>query len=675
MAARLCTVSTCTLTCLELHIDNQGGAPGLTPGSLGAQTRTRPALEFDTLGTRISTAIAFKCAEKININKGPAPGTERILLSPESPISWTCKGYTIVALWESDLDRYDVFGQDKFSERRGIVYTDFKPWYQYRLVDFMKYGWRPLVNWKAIRPCAERFKCTVQNTHQDVVCTFFRQSPLRADEPAHFRVQPVRHQWELSQFASGEYGEETDETEWFFDDIILVREQVKNRWAPRPGRTFNTYNRGLDAPVRVRNEWEDTPVESRPLIERIRRYVPREGSVGVSDGATWRSTDHRPTLKERKGLASTRYSTSSPVSEQQENTEVYYQHPPSENRRRRASSSPLRRFTRARPWRRLGGSDIYEDVPEEIEQSHSPAIPTQGEEPVVLIDSSPDPTDEYIPNFQLEDDAVAALVEFWNRIMVNNNPARRMRANLNWNRTWTDMAILVCKDPRSHLRLKMIANCHEDMDSIIDVLNLAWRWGIPFQLFMPQDKARTFRSFNLDDVDNFILLAMLGYQERFLTYGNGGVAAYGRSLSSVRELPQCHNAVAFISEGGIVSELAQVIDPNLIYRFVQGPSLQVSEYSKGETFLRRDPPDGVEPGLYTTDRVSAEEILLLLGHIPTGHPSTDLTLFPSPATFEEYSNHCRGMITHGSFKILVNLLQDLDRKKYVWRTQAQWNGS
>ncbi|KAJ6501826.1 hypothetical protein DFH09DRAFT_944593, partial [Mycena vulgaris] len=245
-----------------------------------------------------------------------------------------------------------------------------------------------------------------------------------------------------------------------------------------------------------------------------------------------------------------------------------------------------------------------------------------------------------------------------------------------WNREWMDVAIFVFKDPRTHLRMKMIANLRDNAQNIENILNLACRWAMPFQLFIPQSCARAFSASSISDLDSLVLPAMydLGYHETFMMYGNGGATAYARYCAIVRDLLGRPNAIAFIFEGGILSILAQVMCQDLIFRFVQGPSIQVSEFSKGETFLQKNPPNGESAQFWTTDRVSAEEILLLIGHVPTGHPSSDLSLFPHPTLLEEQSLHFRGMVGMGAHRIIEGLLRDIDRKKYVWRTASQWAG-
>jgi hypothetical protein len=162
-----------------------------------------------------------------------------------------------------------------------------------------------------------------------------------------------------------------------------------------------------------------------------------------------------------------------------------------------------------------------------------------------------------------------------------------------------------------------------------------------------------------------------GFTERFLTKVTGPQAQYAAWITSASEVVRRPNAVAFIAEGGIVSEIAQVIDPTLIHRFVKGPSVQVTEFSKGEKFLQKDPPEGGRRQFFTADCVSEAEISILLGYIPGENSDKDRMLFPRPASFEEYSDHYRGMVGVGALNILTNLVQKAERNP-KWLTDAQW---
>ncbi|KAJ7346461.1 hypothetical protein DFH08DRAFT_809374 [Mycena albidolilacea] len=169
---------------------------------------------------------------------------------------------------------------------------------------------------------------------------------------------------------------------------------------------------------------------------------------------------------------------------------------------------------------------------------------------------------------------------------------------------------------------------------IEDVLTAAWKFGLPFQLFLPESETRLFADWIMSRMDELALpkLYGLGFTERFLTKVNGSQAQYAAWVASASEVVRCPNAVVFIVEGGIVSKIAQVIDPTLIHRFVKGPSVQITEFSKGEKFLQRDPPEGERCQFFTADCVSEVEILILLGHIPGENSDKDCTLFPLPAS-------------------------------------------
>ncbi|KAJ6482217.1 hypothetical protein C8R47DRAFT_981978 [Mycena vitilis] len=247
-----------------------------------------------------------------------------------------------------------------------------------------------------------------------------------------------------------------------------------------------------------------------------------------------------------------------------------------------------------------------------------------------------------------------------------------MKENLYWNRTWLDKAILVCKDPRTHLRMKLLANCYDDADDITDILNMAWRFGFKFHLFIPQTDVDHFSNSNISAVDRLVLPKIydVGFSERFMTWDMGGEMQYVKWLTSAKEIVERPNAVAFISEGGILSSIAQIIDPSLIHRFVQGPSVQVSEYARGEVFKQSGQLGG--PVFFVADHVSEGEKLLLLGYIREGGPEKDRTLFPTPSVFEESSLHYRGMIGEGANAIIANLLKDLDNKIFKWRTARDW---
>jgi hypothetical protein len=122
--------------------------------------------------------------------------------------------------------------------------------------------------------------------------------------------------------------------------------------------------------------------------------------------------------------------------------------------------------------------------------------------------------------------------------------------------------------------------------------------------------------------------------------------------------------------GGILSFIAQIYDKELVYRFLEGPSVQVTQFAKGKTCWVND---GEGDEVWSTDQVSEGEISVLLGHVVTGNPATDTFLWPHPSWLEKESDHFHGVWTAGAYQFMQNLKRHIiDEKDYVWRTRKEW---
>ncbi|KAJ7601704.1 hypothetical protein DFH06DRAFT_1352188 [Mycena polygramma] len=155
------------------------------------------------------------------------------------------------AKWQSDLNRFDVFFQDKMMGRPGEVITAFNSACDYRIVDFLYYGARVLENWHVLRAYAERMKAKIVRAkipNANDVCTFYRQDPIAQDEPADARPRLEERPFKLTDFANEEVGAKVSEEEAYFESTVIIRERVKNRYAPRSNRVYNTFNGGPKKP-------------------------------------------------------------------------------------------------------------------------------------------------------------------------------------------------------------------------------------------------------------------------------------------------------------------------------------------------------------------------------------------------------------------------------------------
>ncbi|KAF8193983.1 hypothetical protein K438DRAFT_1969274 [Mycena galopus ATCC 62051] len=224
-------------------------------------------------------------------------------------------------------------------------------------------------------------------------------------------------------------------------------------------------------------------------------------------------------------------------------------------------------------------------------------------------------------------------------------PTRPERVDVCFSDKWLDCAILYFKDSCSHVQAKIIANCYGDVKNLQDLLNAIWKFGIPFNLYIPEADASLFADWTASPWDELAQWSMyeLDFSKWFMTKINGSARTqFGIWVASAMEVVKHPLGVGFIYEGGIYSELAQSLDPTLVERWSWGPSLQVMLFSK-----------------------------VLLGYTPGATSDQDRTLFPSPEILEEGSDHFWGM-TGASALVLIEGLLKKAQNNPKWQTEAQW---
>jgi hypothetical protein len=287
--------------------------------------------------------------------------------------------------------------------------------------------------------------------------------------------------------------------------------------------------------------------------------------------------------------------------------------------------------------------------------------------------SGPSPVHTWEPGFQTEEQARDAI-EAWAPAIVELIPVYGSYPGLVWNQEWLANAVLVCDDERSYWRLKTYAAVFKGFSKFEELLEVAIRMALPFALFIKRSDVRKFSRQEISALDLNTLGALYtpGYVDQPLVWtgARGGPAVYGQYEGRVGSLLGRPEAIAFVPLGGVCRFVAEVYDENIVYRYAQGPSLQVSEFDEGEARQIERLKGSV---FYTSDRVSHSEIYLLLGHIAGSSSSADRTLWPTPEVFECESPHMRGYLSESAHAILVNLRHNIiDKKRYKWRTYSQW---
>ncbi|KAJ7084572.1 hypothetical protein B0H15DRAFT_951451 [Mycena belliarum] len=594
------------------------------------------------------------------------------------------------ARWKGDLQRYDWFFQDLHAGKRGhaLPARCFKPDWEYRVIDFRLWGARTVTHWETIRAYAEKFKGTVAATPYGTVCTFFRQNPRGPQEPAMLRERPAHHANALTDFAEKEVGLSEGEEEEFFESTVRVREMAKNKWAPRSGRTFNSFDGRLDGPGRTTTlrknrrtaRSEIDPSEPSSSYGEVRSRSSLLERLGPVHAPGFTPTKSAPT-EEFSGpaLVSRWANTMATGPGEQSSSESGDTEAASvELGKRPRSVSPTDDAHRGAP----GGAfaEEFRSVQVRDDDQEGPSREAEASIPFqtgVRVEGpwseraspreSPEPQ-----GFATREDAIARIRE-WAPQVTEAVPGIRPYPGLLWNIEWLSVAVLICDDERSLIRMKTYAACSPGTESITDVMELAIRFGVAFEVYIPASRVRDFaRGKPVDALDQDTLSSLYapGYRDSLLTFGIGGAALYDQYLGRLNALLRRPHAVAFIYAGGVLRFVAELYNRNLVYRLAEGPSLQLTEHMAGRKRLLQL---GSEPEFYVADQVSSSEISLLLGHVGGTKSSNEAWLWPPPEVMESESLHMRGYLSDGAFKILVNIQNDiLEKKKFVWRTRADW---
>ncbi|KAJ7693476.1 hypothetical protein B0H16DRAFT_1751490 [Mycena metata] len=576
-------------------------------------------------------------------------------------------------LWKDDLGRTDVFFQNLSAGRRGEVLTTFKPDWTYQIVDFHLHGARPLKHWNVIRAYSERFKGAVLWTPGGTTCTFFWINPLQVDEPPFDRPRVLLRIHELTDFATEERGEAIPEVEAYYEASAAVKDLVKVLYAPVFGlKAFNSFNGGLEV-ARVPRSTSSTASgsslaghldmpEQRPARETSTMSAP----MSVTRCSA-RNSDQGFSSRWAESMAQGRRCGSRSLSPRRGDA------PESEHRSRSRTRSQDhgRAMSINSDGARSSDSDRsgYASSRREY-HSMSPVCHALSDAGSQRSLSAP-AQDRTRREYETEAD-VHYRVKVWAIHVLEEEPCVGPYEHLQWNQLWLDKCVLAFDKPEDALRMKTVATVNPNVTSIQDVLEISIRHGLPVPLYLPVDCVREFKDHSVSPLTLRTQGARYepGYLDHPLIWKtNGSALVYGQYEAGLQDLLNRDNAVAFIGLGGSLCYIAEKYNLDLVQRFARGPSLQVTQFGKGQMSLF---PQGGTETFFTRDRVSASEIGMLEGLIAGASPGSERTLWPSTAVIEAECPHWNGYLNAGLYAILENVGKDLNKRIYCWHTFGQW---
>ncbi|KAF8122641.1 hypothetical protein K438DRAFT_2169167 [Mycena galopus ATCC 62051] len=506
--------------------------------------------------------------------------------------------------WADDWSRSDWFFQNCRAGKIGEYNTHFLPGADLGVIDFHLYGRRLLISAGVKRAYTERFLCS---THHHLTAeattldsyTLYRQNPIRLDEPSFRRVQPSEHVNSLDTFGMVLDGEEDIERQAFFENTYKVREQVKNKYAPRPNRSFNSWDGSADAHPQDRDitrgpspsfHHGDARRQGRGGYRGTRRrQESRRGFVAPSQ---------RPALVDRLTNPGANFmynnspSPSARYRPRSRDPGRVARLSRSEERQRRSSRSRSPQGGRGaarRGWPDLtssGSSSVHEEFSEiprlefgartenalclpELERNLS--IPLSEEMAGHMEGQAT--LGQNLDWGAYEDPEGTALraIRAWRSRVLEDSPVLPPFPQLPWNLNWLNQSILYFPDPRSEWRFKAIVALDKKVHNSQDLLELAIRFGIPFELYVRRSRVREFRDVLIPALATRTLgsLYQPGYIDPQLTWSREGgneasYSAYEIILSSFLDRPE---AVALICAGGVYCFIALLYNPDLITRF------------------------------------------------------------------------------------------------------------
>ena len=218
-------------------------------------------------------------------------------------------------------------------------------------------------------------------------------------------------------------------------------------------------------------------------------------------------------------------------------------------------------------------------------------------------------------------------------------------------------SILLLPDTRTLVHLKYWAICKSSMMNMRHVLTLAIEQNMRFHMATKIGDLKIFRPTSTPVLSKLTGRTYeTGFQEEHLRDINGGAAFRDQYMGKLADILRRPHARALVSMGGPTAWIAKRYGgPDIVQRFMNGPSTQVTVHHRGAV---ASSPLCDDPIFY--DQISAQEENLVHGFVPAENPEHHHWLFPTTEIMEDFCNHWHGEWTQGCDLILHNIAKALE---------------
>ncbi|KAK7035664.1 hypothetical protein R3P38DRAFT_2517889 [Favolaschia claudopus] len=236
-----------------------------------------------------------------------------------------------------------------------------------------------------------------------------------------------------------------------------------------------------------------------------------------------------------------------------------------------------------------------------------------------------------------------------------------------WRKGFLDHAYLLVESPNARVRLRLFA-CYNAAKTVAAILDFALIRCIPFRLAIPIASVPHFRESNLAPTERALAenYYQVGSGSLPLEYGRNGegfAERYGIRFLDLLRRPHMRRIV---SMGGTLAWLAWKSGGSLIQDFMNGPSIQVTQYGRGWSDGREE-----NPLFVTSDELSPNDLDVLLGHVWDG--TIERWVWPTEDLLREYCDFYQGEMTAELDRCLLYIFnEEVVKGKTQARTRGGW---